>query len=154
IISRTILSPKDFSSVLGIPQLDLLNNLQFNKNKETGLREESVNCMRLFKGDAVAACHAQGRKLCKARNERRSGKKDFKPDHYYGYRSANVGCIRELERHKGMHFDVHHTPRNDNWAHCDVVMVGSESEGLKTHDRKMAKQLLVKCFDTEVRYQT
>lgn len=149
IVSRTILDPKDVALIMGVPQLDLKSNFQFNLRN--GRREESVNCMRLFKGNPVSACDEQGQKKCSITNERNKEKAGFKPNKYYGYRSARVQCIRD-KNYKGISFNVEHTPKNDNHAHCDVVMLNGDAAGLKTHDRQMAKEKLVKCFDIEVKW--
>lgn len=151
VVSRTILDPKDFPLMMGMPQLDLIKNFYFNLNKNTGRREESVNCMRLFSGNPVSACDEQGQKKRNITNERNKEKAGFKPNKYYGYRSAIVHCIRN-KNHKGISFDVEHTPKNDNQAHCDILMCNGDVGDLKTHDRQMAKEKLVKCFDIEVKW--
>lgn len=147
VVSRTLSNPKDFIMVAGMPQLDLKNNLQFQINKKTGLREESVNCMRLFEGDIKAACHAQGRKKCDLTN---AGRIVQNPkailEEYWGYTSAKVERIRNINE-MGVSFTVNHTPQNDNYAHCDIVMLNADSDGIGKQIRKAAKDKLIKCFD-------
>ncbi|MGH1455809.1 MAG: hypothetical protein ACRBDI_03420 [Alphaproteobacteria bacterium] len=149
VVSRTLLDPKDIALKAGVPQLDLKNNFQFQINKKTGLREESVNCMRLFAGDVISACHEQGQEKCNQTNLRRASNPDAKQEQYYGYVSANVGQIRDVKE-RDISFTVKHTPQNDNDAHCDVVMMNGDEQGIGKQIRKAAKDKLVKYFDTIV----